>query len=393
VKLLFVSHCFEPAKDGGAVLFSGLSLGAARAGHQVEVITSNCYSTDDFINPRPRLIYPFWQKQERLIVNRLSVFTRGRLLFRLGEIICRGGIFSLFKTGPVFSNLGVINQKRELDWVIAGPFPTAAVFWGWLIAKRNRAKLALIPCYHFGERSYENYFLWSVLRKAEKIFCLSDYEKKCYERRGLASCRLALTGGMVTDLLLRYRPDRAGQFPRTPTVLYLGTKAAHKRVEILLEAVKILWRSKKDIRLIIAGPETLSSFALKEKIARLPLSWRKKVIYKGKVTEEEKIDFLDRASVLVNPSQYESFGIVFTEAWARKKPVIGAKIPALQQLIKEGRTGLFFFPNNPADLAKQIALLVQNHSLAKKMGEKGYNSLRRYRPQRVVAEFLAALKK
>jgi glycosyltransferase involved in cell wall biosynthesis len=91
----------------------------------------------------------------------------------------------------------------------------------------------------------------------------------------------------------------------------------------------------------------------------------------GYVPEEEKRDAFDACDLFVMPSQYDSFGIVYLEAWRCGKSVIGAKVGAIPEVIEEGRDGLLIEFGNVDQLASAILYLLKNPNLRKKMGERG----------------------
>ena len=53
-------------------------------------------------------------------------------------------------------------------------------------------------------------------------------------------------------------------------------------------------------------------------------------------------------------------------------PVIASDLPTSRELIDEGRTGIFFEPDNPLDLARKIDMLFSDRSLRYAMGEQVY---------------------
>jgi glycosyltransferase involved in cell wall biosynthesis len=87
--------------------------------------------------------------------------------------------------------------------------------------------------------------------------------------------------------------------------------------------------------------------------------------------EEEKADLLAACDLLILPSQAESFGVVFLEAWAKGKPVIGARIPAVEEMIVDGADGLLVPYGDPVNLAGGAQKLINDPELCRVMGEKG----------------------
>ena len=55
-------------------------------------------------------------------------------------------------------------------------------------------------------------------------------------------------------------------------------------------------------------------------------------------------------------------GRVAVEAFSRGTPVVAAKIGAIAELIKHGKTGLLFVPGDSEDLAQQINWCLSNPS-------------------------------
>ncbi|MBU2592727.1 MAG: glycosyltransferase family 4 protein [Patescibacteria group bacterium] len=392
MRVLLFPHCFFPAVDGGVVTFSNLALGLTKSGFEVEIITTNRRSSDDFFNPRAKKLptEKIWQGMK---ITRLEVLSRGRRFFKLFSKITGADFFTAFSKGPVFLNLREIFRKREIDWVITGLFPSLTPFWAYLLAKRNGAKLAIIPGLHSQEKAYQNKFLLRLVGKSDLVLAFTDYERDLYRKMGIPGRKILVSAGLIDDFIFEFQKDKSGKFPKKPTILFLGVKAAHKRVPMLIEAMKLVWQ-KTEVDLVIAGPETLSSNEIKETLASLGSQNRKRIVYLGKVGQKRKACLIDQATVLVNPSRHESFGIVFIEAWARKKPVIAADLPALKQVIRNGEDGFLFKKDSVADLADKILHLVSNPGLAKIMGERGYQKANsRFRSQPAIKKIVDRLGK
>ncbi len=75
----------------------------------------------------------------------------------------------------------------------------------------------------------------------------------------------------------------------------------------------------------------------------------------------------------------ESFGMVFTEANASGKPVIGGKSGGTAEAVLDGTTGFLVDPESPEQVAEKLISLLQNDSLRIRMGTAGL--------QRVQTEF------
>lgn len=389
---LFVIHCY-PAAEGGAGLFSEIINGLKKKNNNVEIIASTRISADDFINPHPLKKHKGIKVIGGVKVKYLDVFSRGRLIFRLGEELVGPSLFTCFKKGPVFKSLKTLLSKKDIDWVITGLMPMANIFWGYLVAKRNKSKLAIIPTYHETDPDYQNPFLLNIIKRADLVICLTKHEKNTLALKGVPKNKMIVSGGIVNNWLFNYKASTAGTFPKTPNILYLGIKSAHKQIIVLIRAMETIWKSSKKATLTIAGPETLHSPEIKLELENLKPEYQRNVAYLGKISQSKKVDLLDSSTVLVNPSTQESFGLVFAESWARKKPVIGANIATLRQVISKDKNGLLFESGSVNDLASKIDQIISHPVLARKMGENGYNEvLKKYTCEKVLEGLLKSLK-
>jgi glycosyltransferase involved in cell wall biosynthesis len=89
------------------------------------------------------------------------------------------------------------------------------------------------------------------------------------------------------------------------------------------------------------------------------------------VSEKEKKDAFDACDVFVMPSRSDSYGFVYLEAWSRGKPVIGARIGAIPEVIRDGVDGFLVKFNDATELAQKLLLLLKDEALRKKLGLNG----------------------
>lgn len=78
-----------------------------------------------------------------------------------------------------------------------------------------------------------------------------------------------------------------------------------------------------------------------------------------------------QARFTVIPSElYENCPMVALEAFAMGKPVIGARIGGIPELVEDHVTGLLFEPGNVDDLVKKISFLNENSDLRHRLGRR-----------------------
>ena len=83
-----------------------------------------------------------------------------------------------------------------------------------------------------------------------------------------------------------------------------------------------------------------------------------------------EVNALQRAaSVIMQPSIREGFGLVITEALWKGKPVIASNVGGIPFQIKKGNTGYFY--RNPQSTAQKIIYLLDNPQAAERIGKRG----------------------
>jgi phosphatidyl-myo-inositol alpha-mannosyltransferase len=129
-----------------------------------------------------------------------------------------------------------------------------------------------------------------------------------------------------------------------------------KGLSILVEALPSIIQSIPDIRVIVAGPGDSAEF-----LESVPSHLHNRFSFLGRISEEEKADFLHSIGVYVAPNTGgESFGIILAEALAAGAAVVASDIPAFEALLGEGKYGSLFASENPRALSKAIVDLLKD---------------------------------
>ena len=127
-----------------------------------------------------------------------------------------------------------------------------------------------------------------------------------------------------------------------------------KGLSLLVQALPSIIKEIPDIRVIVAGPGDADEF-----LQEVPSYLRSRFSFLGRISEEEKADFLHSIGVHVAPNTGgESFGIILAEALAAGAAVVASDIPAFQALLGDGKYGSLFTSEDPASLAQSISALL-----------------------------------
>ena len=111
-------------------------------------------------------------------------------------------------------------------------------------------------------------------------------------------------------------------------------------------------------------------------IAELPEELRAPVHFLNSVPHDELTAFYQKATMLVNPSFSESFGMSLIEAMACEKPVIASAVGGMVEIIRDKVTGGRGESGDEDALADGMISLSQDEKLCEKLGRAGRNSVK-----------------
>lgn len=144
------------------------------------------------------------------------------------------------------------------------------------------------------------------------------------------------------------------------SIIYVGRLSGEKGIISLARAVKGL-----GVKLKIIGEGYLDKI-LRQIVEDEKL---KNVELLGYRSGEDLKEEIKKSMFLVLPSEwYENSPRVILEAFALGKPILGAKIGGVSELIKNNETGLTFESGNVKDLRLKISFLIDNPNLIIEMG-------------------------
>jgi glycosyltransferase involved in cell wall biosynthesis len=129
----------------------------------------------------------------------------------------------------------------------------------------------------------------------------------------------------------------------------------------LLEAVSGL-KSKGHLDIVGSlDAEPVYARLIQEIISRHDLS--SFVSLHGSLDQDKLIEKLKQAHVLVVPSSYEGFGIVYLEGMGFGLPAIGTTAGAASEVIENAKTGFLIKPDDAKSLAEYLNMLAEDRGL------------------------------
>ena len=159
-------------------------------------------------------------------------------------------------------------------------------------------------------------------------------------------------------------------------ILFLGNVIYRKGLHTLLSAISA---QQVDASVDVVGglkadptyAEEMQKFVVENSLSSI-------VTFHGALDNQPLIEMYQQAHVLVVPSSYEGFGIVYLEGMGFGLPAIGTTAGAASEVIKHGEDGYLIQPDDASALANHLRELATNRELLLKLS---LNAVKRYRSQ------------
>jgi glycosyltransferase involved in cell wall biosynthesis len=180
------------------------------------------------------------------------------------------------------------------------------------------------------ELAYRRTLYGASARRSRIVIAISEHARETLVER------LSLDPDRVRTIHLGVDLERfsPADVPRDPFLFYPAKPWPHKNHERLFEAVALLRREHRDLRLVLTGAHPdVPDF----------------VDVRGHVSLDELVELYRGASALVFPSLYEGFGQPVLEALACACPVACSDLPPLREVA--GDEAAYFDPLDPESIA------------------------------------------
>ncbi len=395
MRILHVIQRYYPYVGGSELYFQELSERLARAGHRVEVWTTDAWDLDYFWSRKARRIESVRDMRNGVVIRRFpvrhlpfpAIYYRAwrRAMAELSDLPFRAVpfLYSMSRLTP-----WVPSMRRAFGALPSGKFDlvhtTNIPFEGIIAPAASYAERVgiphiITPFTHLGEpgdRNISRYYTMQhqldLERRASRVIVQTRLERDFLadlgvppdkmERVGVGVNPYDVVGGNGERLRRKYGVEG-------PIVYYIGAAAHDKGTDTTIEAMRRVWARGVDATFLTAGSTMLDKF--RRYYEELPEDVRDRCRWLGFISDEDKRDLHAAGQVFCMPSRTDSFGIVYLEAWLNGVPVIGAWAGGVPEIISDGVDGyLVNFGDVPA-LANRIQLLLERPDAAEAMGQAG----------------------
>jgi len=224
-----------------------------------------------------------------------------------------------------------------------------------------------------------------ALCAAGKVLAVSAFTReRVIQRHALSASRVIVLPNVLDEDLLAAVPDNRklsalnlAQKRPILTVARLSAAERYKGHDVMLHALPTVIERVPNAVYLIAGDG--DDRGRLEGLAR-ELGVHNSVFFLGQLNRAELAACYRACEAFALPARMvlddlapkgEGFGIVFLEALAFGRPLIGPRLGAPTEFIRQAENGCLVDPEDPQDVAAALISLLSQPDLARKMGERG----------------------
>lgn len=283
--------------------------------------------------------------------------------------------------GPVSRSLRLALEKTDAEIFHVTYFPYENIYTALRVAKLKQIPCAITPFMH-GENPRYHCDSIALLDQFTRVLACSNAERDFLTQHGVKRDKISvITMGVDVN---RFQTATCERFINVTgidpehhkIVLFSGYKNYEKGAIALLKALPLVISKIPECFFVMIGPPT----------KQYNLEMAKLGIIKNHVIninpsnlagyfDKIKLGAFKSCHVYAMPSRSDAYGIAYLEAFACKKPIIAAAIPAMLELFTEGKECMHVNFDIIAELGEMIVYLLENEQFRNELGQNGYDKI------------------
>lgn len=236
------------------------------------------------------------------------------------------------------------------------------------------------------ELHHRRKFYQEIVKKVERVVCISDYTKETFcEKYGYPAER-----AQTVYIAIQNRFDRECDsvldklnIRNQSYIVYPANFWEHKNHKLLLNAFAMYAGENHEMKLVLTGNPLTQADYYRDLLKAMKIEER--TVITGYVTNEELYSILKNARGLIYPSLFEGFGIPVVEAMYLNKLIACSNLTSLPEI---GCSAICYFdPKKPDDILRGIRYLAENQ-ITEEMKAEYAQKLKEYQPDKMVKAYL-----
>jgi len=200
------------------------------------------------------------------------------------------------------------------------------------------------------------WFYRRAYKKSQKIFTVSEFSKSRIQHHLGTEKPIIVTHSAIQPMFLKYRAN-AQNVQKTQTIVFIGNIKKHKGLALLLDAFIPAKKEGLPYQLVVIGAKENFRTSDNTVLQKIESPGGEAVIFTGFISDEQVMEYLSKAALLVQPSLYEGFCLPPLEAMVLGTHALISDIPVLKEVYADFPV-TFFRNGDSADLkVKMMGLL------------------------------------
>ena len=357
---------------------SGISQALVKLGCEVHILVLNSERNSKFVNGvRMHYLDPSFKRLYGFPLSKLFIFN----LFSYKEIVKLCQEFQIdIVHGQSPSSIGYgLLRKNDLPFIVT----LHATSFGEMV--NNFVPIfALRPSIIFEAvlGSMMPFLTYLEYKSADKVIAVS----KATAEEAIGYYRLpkksvvAIHNGLNLKEFSNFYESGEGN---GHMILSVGRLSQTKGFMYLINAMPTVLSKYPDAKLVLVGGG-LQRPSLQDKARKLGIE--NSVIFLSRVSVERLSLLYSKATVYVQPSIYEPFGLTILEAMSMKKPIIATRVGGIPELITNGVEGILVEPKNSIQLAMGITKLLSDSICRKRLASNARKKVEAFFTWDVIAK-------
>jgi glycosyltransferase involved in cell wall biosynthesis len=160
-------------------------------------------------------------------------------------------------------------------------------------------------------------------------------------------------------------------------LLFVGRMEERKGISTLVRAFAEVARELPDVVLLLAGPDVDGPPGHGSNVAWMCEQWEAlgvssdRFVFLGTVPNDSLPGIYSCADLMVAPSPFEAFGLVYLEAMACGCPPVACRGGGAAEMIRDGETGVLVPADDPSALAQSLTSLLNAPERRAALAAKG----------------------
>jgi glycosyltransferase involved in cell wall biosynthesis len=202
------------------------------------------------------------------------------------------------------------------------------------------------------------WFYRKAYKKSKKIFTVSEFSKSRIQHHLGTEKPVIVTHSAIQPAFLAYRAN-VQNIQKTQNIVFIGNIKKHKGLDLLLDAFCLAKKEGLPHRLVVIGAKENFRSSDNTILKRIESFGSEAVIFTGFISNEQLMEHLSKAVLLVQPSLYEGFCLPPLEALVLGTHALISDIPILKE-IYDGYPVTFFHTGDSLDLKEKLMELLFN---------------------------------